>query len=256
MTRNIQLVLALLLVTLGLMGCASAPTNEKNQPEEPSKVADLNTQLAIAYMRDGENELALKKLERAVRADPNYAPAYSAMGLLYNRVGDFDEADSNFRKALRLDPESSSILNNYGQVLCQHGQYEKGQQMFLKANENSLYRTPEIAYSNAGTCALAAGDVAKAETHFREALQINPRVASALLQMSIISYDLGRYLSARGYLQRYLELAKHTPQSLWLGIRIERELGDRDALASYALQLEKGYPDSQETRLLLESKAN
>ena len=74
--------------------------------------------------------------------------------------------------------------------------------------------------------------------------------------MSGISYDLERYLPSRGYLQRYLEIAKHTPKSLWLGIRIERELGDRDALASYALQLENGYPDSQETRLLLESKTN
>ncbi len=256
MTKSIQLVLILLLATLELMGCGSAPTNEKRQPEDLGKIADLNTQLAIAYLRDGENELAFKKLEKAVDADPNYAPAYSAMGLLYNRVGEFDKADSNFRKALQLDPESSSILNNYGQVLCQHGQYEKGQQMFLKANENPLYRSPEIAYSNAGTCAMAAEDITNAETHFREALQINPRIASALLQMSIISYDLGRHLPARGYLQRYLEVGKHTPQSLWLGIRIERELGDKDALASYALQLENEYSDSQETRLLLESKTN
>ena len=159
MTRNIRLALTLLLVTPGLMGCASAPTNKNRPPDDPSKVADLNTQLAIAYVRDGENELALKKLERAVSVDPNYAPAYSTMGLLYNRVGAFDKADSNFRKALRLDPENSSILNNYGQVLCQHGQYGKGQEMFLKANENLLYRSPEIAFSNAGTCALAAGDV-------------------------------------------------------------------------------------------------
>lgn len=255
MTRNIRLVFSLLLVTLGLMGCASAPTNKNSAPDDPSKVAYLNTQLAIAYVRDGENELALKKLERAVGVDPNYAPAYSTMGLLYNRVGAFDKAVNSFRTALELDPENSSILNNYGQVLCQHGQYEKGQEMFLKANENLLYRSPEIAFSNAGTCALAAGDVADAETHFREALQINPKVPSALLRMSGISYDLGRYLPSRGYLQRYLEIAKHTPKSLWLGIRIERELGDKDALASYALQLENGYPDSQETRLLLESKA-
>jgi type IV pilus assembly protein PilF len=57
-------------------------------------------------------------------------------------------------------------------------------------------------------------------------------------------------------LQRYLEVGAHTAQSLWLGIRIERELGDRDALASYSLQLEKSYPDSEEARLLLESKGS
>ncbi len=256
MKRNTRIVLGLLFASFTLSGCVTQTTQEKNSTEDPNKIADLNTQIGITYMRDGDNELAKKKLEKAIKADPNHAPAYSALGLLYNRVGDFEEADKNFRKALRFDPASSSILNNYGQVLCQHGQYEEGQKMFLKANENSLYATPEIALNNAGTCAMTAGDIDSAETHFRAALQKNPRVASSLLQMSIISYEKERYLPARGYLQRYLELAQHTPRSLWLGIRIERELGDKDTLASYALQLEKGYPDSDEARLLLETQGN
>lgn len=256
MKRNTWIVLVLLFASLTLSGCVTQTTHEKRKTEDPSKIADLNTQIGITYMRDGDNEFAKKKFEKTIKADPSHAPAYSALGLLDNRVGDFDEADKNFSKALRLDPASSSILNNYGQVLCQHGQYEKGQKMFLKANENALYATLEIALNNAGTCAMAAGDIESAETHFRAALQKNPRVASSLLQMCIISYDKDRHLPALGYLQRYLEVGTHTPQSLWLGIRIERVLGDKDALASYALQLEKGYPDSEEARLLLESQVN
>lgn len=256
MTRNAAILFAVAIATATVAGCASQKPSREQQEKDDTKVAELNTQLAIAYMRDGDDDLALKKLERAVEADSNYAPAYSTLGLLYNKVGEFDKADGYFGKALRLAPEDSSILNNYGQVLCQNKQYEKGQQMFLKANDNSLYRSPEIALSNAGTCAMDAGDFASAETHFRAALQINPRVAPALLQMALLSYELERYLPARAYLQRYLEIARHTAQSLWLGIRVERELGDRDALASYTLQLEKGFPDSEETRLLLESKQN
>jgi type IV pilus assembly protein PilF len=250
---RLGLVSLWVLVALGLPGCASKPAVDEKEPEDGNKIADLNTRLAIVYMRDGDNELALKKLDKAIDADPAYAPAYSARGLLYNRVGAFDDADENFRKALRLEPDNSSILNNYGQVLCQHGQHAKGQEMFLKANQNPLYPTPEIALNNAGTCAMAAGDAAAAEKHFREALKINPRIAPTLLQMARISYDLGRHLSARAYLQRYLEVGKQTAQSLWLGIQIERVLGDKDALASYSLQLEKAFPDAEETRLLLES---
>ncbi len=73
--------------------------------------------------------------------------------------------------------------------------------------------------------------------------------------MSDLSYNQGNYLSARGYLQRYLEIANHTPISLWLGIRIERELGDKNALSSYALSLRNNFPDSKEARLLQESGA-
>ena len=103
---------------------------------------------------------------------------------------------------------------------------------------------------------MAAKDIESAEAHFRAALQINPRIAAALFQMATISYDLERHLPARAYLQRYLEIGAHTPQSLWLGIRIERVLGDKDALASYALQLEKEHPDTEEARLLLEAEVN
>ena len=78
-------------------------------------------------------------------------------------------------------------------------------------------------------------------------------MAPALIQMGQISYDQGNYLSARGYLQRYLEVARHTPASLWLGIRVEKELGDKDTLSSYALLLRNNFPDSDEAALLRQS---
>ena len=253
MTAGARIGAGLVCILVLLSGCATEPQRQNEKVTDPKKVAELNTQLAVAYLRDGDNELALKKLNRAIGADPNYAPAYSTLGLLYNRIGEFDSADKNFRKALRIAPDNSSILNNYGQVLCQNGMHAKGQEMFLHANENPLYRTPEIALNNAGTCAVDAGDLSAAETYFREALQINPRLAPTLLQMASLSYDLQRWLPARAYLQRYLEVGRHTARSLWLGIRIERELGDKDALASYELQLRNNFPDSKEAQALLES---
>lgn len=254
MTRMLFQSALLLLGCALLNGCTTTSPKENIRPEDRGKVAVINTQIAIEYVSEGDFEAALAKLNKAVAADPNYAPARGTMGLLYNRIGEFDDADENFKKALRIDPKSSSILNNYGQVLCQHGQHEQGQAMFLRAIENPLYRTPEIALSNAGTCAMAADDVISAEKHFRAALTINPRVAPPLLQMALLSVQLERFLPARAYLQRYLEIGKHSPQSLWTGIQIERELGDKDALASYRLLLEKEFPDSDEARQYLESE--
>jgi type IV pilus assembly protein PilF len=72
--------------------------------------------------------------------------------------------------------------------------------------------------------------------------------------MAAISYEDAQYLPARAYLQRYLVVARHTARSLWLGIRIERKLGDVDAVASYALALSNRFPESDEARLLRESE--
>ncbi|MDQ8037071.1 MAG: hypothetical protein REI12_06580, partial [Pedobacter sp.] len=56
----------------------------------------------------------------------------------------------------------------------------------------------------------------------------------------------------------YLKLTEkqpQTPQSLWLGIRLGRQLGDnKDALASYELALRRLYPGSPEYKLYQDSQ--
>ncbi|MEE9575609.1 MAG: type IV pilus biogenesis/stability protein PilW, partial [Gammaproteobacteria bacterium] len=137
--------------------------------------------------------------------------------------------------------------------LCRESRFDEAEAAFLKAANNPLYATPEIAYSNAGSCAMNQGKLDIAETYFRDALQKNPRVAIALLQMAEISYDTNNYLSARGYMQRYLEISAHTAKSLWLGIQIENELGDKNTLSSYKLLLKNKFPDSKEADMLRDS---
>lgn len=234
---------------LAVAGCQSAQTRKAGN-EEAHRISEVNTQLALAYLKDGENETALNKLNKAIEADSNNADAWNAFGLLHARLGQIAEAEDSFKRAIRIDPVNASALNNYGQFLCQLGRYDDGLGRFDQALRNPLYQEPEVTHTNAGLCALRAKRTDLAEQHFRSALQINPRFAPALLEMAQISFDLSNYLSARGYLQRYLEAAKHTARSLWLGIEVETALGDRDAVASYSLLLQKNFPDSNETKLL------
>lgn len=243
-----------LVLVLGLLGCQGAPVNQAEQVDY-GKLAEVNAELGMQYMQKGDYEIALEKFERALDADPRHVDALNGLGLLRARLGQNDKAEANFRRAIAIAPDNSAALNNYGQFLCLQGRHEDGQKQFLKAVENPLYKLPAVAYSNAGTCARAAGDLHKAETHFRAALEIDKRLPPALLQMAELSFELDRHLQARGYLQRFEDaVRRHTARTLWLGIRIERALGNRDAEASYALQLEKNFPDAKETQLLLESR--
>jgi len=94
----------------------------------------------------------------------------------------------------------------------------------------------------------------QAETYYRQALRHNKAFAPALLRMASISFEKGNSLSARAYLQRFAEVQDHTAESLWLGIRTETLLGDRDQAASYGLLLRSRYPDSRQVQLLNESR--
>jgi type IV pilus assembly protein PilF len=243
-----------LLALLTLAGCAPATGKPALQPRAATNdVAIANLNLGIEYMRRGEYERALEKLDKARQADPSYPLTYNTYGVLYQQLGDSAHAEQNFKKALQLDPRESSTLNNYGRFLCQRGRMEEAQKAFASAAANPLYETPDIPIANSGACSLANGRTEEAEKAFRRALDINPKLPVALLQMAKLSFDQEKYLPARGYLQRYVAVAPHTPESLWLGVRIEQQLGDRNTVSSYALLLRNQFPDSTEARLLRES---
>ena len=240
-----------------LAGCVTKPP----VPQEESivnddKAARINTQLGVAYLQQGRFEQSMEKLQKAIRQDPRYADAHSVLAVLYERLGELDKARASYERAEDLAPDDSSILNNYGQFLCGRGDYKAAEKRLLKAAENPLYPTPELPLSNAGTCMLRAGDPAGAETFYLKALHANPRFAPALLRMAELRQRAGSSESALGFYQRYLEVAPQTPESLWLGIQIARATGDRDAVASYSLVLKRKYPDSDETRRLLELERN
>jgi type IV pilus assembly protein PilF len=232
-----------------------AKVNNYSQPYQTNdaEIAVANLKLGIGYMQEGLFEQALEKLNRAKEAEPDYPPTYNALGVLHQKMGYYDVAEENFKIAINLTPDYSSALNNYGLLLCLTQRYEEADQLFLQSAHNPLYTTPELAYNNAGTCALKNGQTQLAEKYFLEALRRNPWVGPALIQMAEISYEQGNYMPARDYLNRYLQSSRHTSKSLWLGIQIERQLGDKDAVSSYALLLNNQYTESEEAEFLRQS---
>ena len=243
----------LMLIGIALIsGCSTSPPSNSNlRPSETTnEVALTNLNLAIEYMRTGNMEVALDRLNRAYEADPRFYRTHNAYGLLYQRLGDPRLAERHFRRAIALNNNDSASKNNYGNFLCSQGRYDEAESIFISAAKNPLYESPEIAYANAGTCAMVNNRRDAAEDHFRQALSINSQVPSALLQMAQLSYDQENYLSARGYLQRYQSVASHTASSLLLGIKIERVLGDKNAVSSYEMLLENNYPDSVQVQEL------
>ena len=237
-----------------LSACVSSgETLGKPQPERAS---ELNLEMGIDYLRKGDLSQAKEKIDRAVDQDPRNAKAQAVSGMLYDRLGDQKKAESHFERAVSLDPENPDIRNNFAVYLCQRGKYERGEKQALAAAENRLYKTPEAALLNAGNCARSAGEFARAEEHYRRALQVRPRFAEALYQMADMQYQQTQYVSARAFLQRYMEIGKTSPATLWLGHRIERSLGNTAEAQYYARRLKSEYPNAAQTKELLESERN
>jgi len=246
------LSLTISIFTAGLSSCGQDNIQDDYEPE---KAAEINLNLGIAYFQRGQYDIAMRRLRKALNQEPNYADAHNAIAALYERLGEKAQAKQHYEKAISLKPMGSDIHNNYGQFLCKQGEWELADQHFLKALENPLYRTPEIPYINAGICAFNYESYNKAEEYFRKALKLSKNQPIALFQMAQLSYTIKRYSVARDYLERYLAVSEHNPQTLWLGIRIARALNDKNTESSYAILLRSKFPDAEEVQLLNASES-
>src|SRR5262245_16341424 len=95
-----------------------------------------------------------------------------------------------------------------------------------------------------------------AEEDFRKALVVKPKFGEALFQMADLEYRQTEYMSARAFLERYHEVGRTNPATLWLGVRIERSLGNKAQAQHYAQRLKSEYPSASQTQELLESERN
>ncbi len=246
-----------------LAGCQSQAINDEDSTgrlgdvqgqTQAQAAAAVYVQLAAEYMRQRQLAPALQNARKAVIVSPRDPGAHNILALIYQQLGESEQAEQHFVQALKLDPQDPYANNAYGSFLCGKERYDEALSHFDAAVANPLNPEPWVALTNGGLCNANAGNADQAETYLRKALRANPKVPAALLRMGQISYDQGKYLSARAYLQRYLEVAPHTPETLWLGIRTERQLGDMDQVASYELLLRSKFPDSEPLRYLKESR--
>lgn len=252
--KHAAVVLAFGLCSLAsLTACTGTSSQRATQPE---RAAEINLELGIDYMRRGDLAQAKEKIDRSLDQNPRNADAQSFAGMLYDRLGEAGKADSHYERAVSLAPENPEILNNYAVYLCRKNRFERGEKLALKAAGNPLYRTPEVAYLNAGNCALNAGDIDRAGENYRRALKVSPRFGQALLQMADLEFRQDNYVSARAFLTRYLEVGRTDPTTLWLGVRIERGLGNDAEAQHYARRLKSEYPNAVQTRELVESERN
>jgi len=252
-------IFRMFLVMWLLTGCATSGGGSAGTPQQDKTRAQasarIHTELAASYYERTQYAIALQEIEVALQADSNFAPAYTVRALVRMALREDEQADSDFRHSLQLDNANSETHNNYGWFMCQRGRAKESLSQFRDALKNPLYTTPEIAYVNLGTCSKKAGLMKEAENNLQRALILRPGMPQALYGLADWSYDSGDYAGAKSFFLRFSQVsAELNAEQLWLAVRIERKMRDRNSEASYAMQLRKRFPDSRETQLLLQGE--
>lgn len=246
-----------LLCVLWLSAC-SVQEFDNARPVNAMESARSRVAIAAEYLQKGEQDKALRHLQRALEQNPRSAEAHNIMGVLMEREGDDRSAEEHYRKALDLREDYPQARNNYGVMLFRLQRYDESVKQLGLAAGNLAYDRREAAYENLGKAWLAAGDKVQAQQAFEKAIRLDSRLPVATLELAYMAFERNDPAAANLYFQRHLKVQAGQPasaRSLWLGIVLARMRGDHDAQAGYEMSLKRLYPDSPEYRSWQNSQA-
>lgn len=238
----------------GLTGCASKSGAGDNGAEivtdsdepEAHRRARIRLELAVGYFEQGQTTIALDELKQALAADPGYAEAYSLRGLIYMRLNDFRVSEESFKKALTLDPRDSNIMHNLGWLYCQQARYPQAQQLFSQALANPHYGERAKTFRAQGLCQVRAGQLADGELSLLKSYEFDAGNPVTAYNLATLLFKRGDFVRAQFYVRRLNNSELANAESLWLGVKVERRIENREAMLQLATQLVKRFPNSPE----------
>lgn len=232
---------------MGLAACAGETAPDKPwEGKENLKAAGYNVRLSALYLEEGKVEIAKRKILLALEQAPNWPPAVDGMAYFYASTGRPKLAEEYYQRAIQVAGESGDVENNYGVFLCQTKRYEDAIKRFQLAVKDKNYVNVAQAFENAGVCAAKIPDVPRALRYFKKAIENAPTYASAYLHAANIYYQVKQYRNAQRYLKQFLAFnnQEQTEESLALQIRLAKQAGNADKVASDMLLLKHKFPRS------------
>lgn len=248
-------------IGLTLVSCATDPAGAGQGGPRPDVVTDsdepearkrarIRLELAVGYFEQGQTTIALDELKQSLAADPNFGDAYNLRGLIYMRLNDFRLADESFRRAIALNPADSNNHHNYGWLLCQQGRYADAAPFFARALANPQYGDRPKTFMTQGLCQMKAGQPKLAEESLTRSYELDAGNPITGYNLALLLFQRDELVRAQFYIRRINNSELANSESLWLGIKVEHRMANRDAEEQLAIQLRKRYPQSRETAWL------
>jgi len=235
--------------TTSLADSSSSKGNEiVTESDESSRQrrARLRMELASGYFEQGQTTVALDEIKQALAADPNNADAYNLRGLVYMRLDDAGLAEDSFRRAIAINPRDANARHNYGWLLCQQNRFGDAATQFNEALAVPSYADRAKTLMTQGVCQLKAGQRVEAERSLMQAYEIDAGNPVVGFNLASVLAQREEWSRAQFYIRRVNNSSAASAETLWLGIRIERKLNNREAAAQLGGQLQRRFPQSRE----------
>ena len=208
--------------------------------------ADQFYRSGVALFEQGKLDAALAALERAVRAQPNHAAAWKALGVVYAAQGDAPLAEPAFREACRLAPSLADACFYHGRALYLLNRFDEAIGVLSRIAKDDPRAHRVIALSLGGL-----GRWPEAETEFKTAIRLYRRGEDPRIDYGVAMMRQGRPGESLAPLEAALRGA---PDSARAHLELGRALVQLERLEPALVHLERAVavdPKSASARLLL-----
>ncbi len=208
--------------------------------------ARLRLELGAAYLQDGQPQVALDEVKQAIAIDPGYGLAFNLRGLAYLRLNNSALAADSFERAVALDPRDANAAHNLALLRCHQARFEDADRFFAQAASNADYAAQARNWIAQAMCHASAGRPMQAEASLVRALELDTSEPTARYHLARLLFERGQAQAARPHMLKLNSSAALSAPSLWLGIRIERQLNNGDGMRALAGQLRAEFAQSRE----------
>ncbi len=232
-----------------MSACITTQTGGFEDKKDPKKAVELSVQAARSYIQEGKWDAAKRHLKTALEIDAHNAGANDALALIFWRTGEYEQVDKYFRDAISgaTGSEASRIRNNYAAYLFDRKRYDEAEGQLEKVAEDLLYDKRAEAFLNLGRVRIKLKKFAEAKDVLERAMLMDRGNVAVMFQLAETHFQLGDYPKAKSFYDAYRkQVPTQSPASLWLGVRLAEQAGDKHSSASYALALKNLYPQSEE----------
>ncbi len=190
----------------GKLGESLASIHKFDKPLEQVTTGSLEALKAFTLgeqLHGNEEDLpSIPFYERAIELDPNFAVAYTKLGVVYGNTGQDARAEELMKKAFDLRERASEREKLYIASLYyfRTGQVEKAIETYELYKQS--YPRDATAWVNAGVTYTDIGQTERALENYKEAVRLNPDMVVAYSNQAWSYMTLGRFDEAKAILDQ------------------------------------------------------
>jgi len=236
---------AILFLLIGLAGCVTTHSGPLPQPASQELRMKAQLDLGRGYLSNRNFERAREPIERVLEMNSRSLEGLLLLAAVEQGEGELALADATYRRTLKLHPKNAQALTNYGGFLIREDRVDEALPLLRTAVKDNTYYRRSQAFEYLGLAELAKQDRVAAQAAFERAIVIDPEQARSALELADLKYQDGEFLEAELMYRQFREVAKPTPRSLCLGMKIGAARGNEDVEASSAMALKNLFPRSR-----------